>query len=190
MKFKEVGEKKKKAYGIVSGILIVIFMVMLWAFPGQATRLRDRVVEHTLSNGMKVLVMERHQSPIVSLYIRFRVGMVEDKGVGMAHLLEHMLFKGTETIGTKNFKEEKKLLTQIDRVGSSLDKERQKGESADQKVIHQLEEELIILQEQAGQYVIKDEMNLLYSENGAVGFNASTGADLTTYNGNFIPKGR
>jgi len=187
MKLKEVG--KKKTCGIVSGILVVILMVMLWTFPGQATQLRDRVVEHTLSNGMKVLVLERHQSPIVSLYIRFRVGMVEDKGIGMAHLLEHMLFKGTETIGTKNFKKEKKLLAQIDRVGRRLDKERQKGKSADQKVIYQLEKELITLQEQAGQYVIKDEMNLLYSENGAVGFNASTGADLTTYKVN-LPSNR
>ena len=121
MKFKEVG--KKKTCGIVSGSLVVILMVTLWTFPGQATQLRDLVVEHTLSNGMKVLVLERHQSPIVSLYIRFRVGMVEDKGVGMAHLLEHMLFKGTKTIGTKNFREEKKVLTQIDRVGRRLDKD-------------------------------------------------------------------
>jgi len=72
--------------------------------------LEGRVKEYSLENGMKVLLLERHESPTLSFYIRFRVGAV-DENVGMtgtAHLLEHMLFKGTKTLGTKNYAKKKK----------------------------------------------------------------------------------
>ncbi|MEW6378992.1 MAG: pitrilysin family protein [bacterium] len=161
--------------------LTIVMIVFLWTCPGQATHLADLVVEQTLRNGLKVLVLERHQSPTVSLYLRFRVGMIDEGGKGLAHLLEHMLFKGTTSVGTKNFPKEKKLLFKIDQAGRKLDAERKKGEAASPQVIKELEKELKALQEQASQYVVTDEMTLLYTENGATGLNASTGGDLTTY---------
>ncbi|MEW5801833.1 MAG: pitrilysin family protein [bacterium] len=159
---------------------LILGMIILVCVPAsRATHLKNLVVEQTLSNGMKVLVLERHQSPTVSLYLRFRVGMIDEGGKGLAHLLEHMLFKGTTSIGTKNFPEEEKLLVRIDRVGEKIDSERKKGDRPE--VLKELEDELKALQKQASQYVVSDEMSLLYTSNGAVGLNASTGADLTTY---------
>ncbi|MGA1873987.1 MAG: M16 family metallopeptidase [bacterium] len=181
-------QKWKKQLILVAGWAAILISI-LKPFPGQATRLSGRVIEHTLSNGMKILILERHQSPTVSLYIRFRVGMVEDKGRGTAHFLEHMLFKGTETIGTTNYQEEKKILQFIDQTGQKLDNERKKGKCGRKEVIEELEKELQKLQEKASLYVVKDEMNLLYTASGAVGFNASTGADLTTYQVN-LPSNR
>ena len=60
--------------------------------------LEEKVIEHTLKNGMKLLMVERHTSPTVSAWIRFRVGSVDERSDerGIAHLLEHMLFKGTD----------------------------------------------------------------------------------------------
>jgi len=173
------GRSNNKAWFLIAGLIILI----IWVYPclAASTHLRDRVIEKTLDNGLKVLVLERHQAPTVSIYLRFRVGMVDEGGKGLAHLLEHMLFKGTSSVGTKNFSEEKKLLAKIDQVGQKLDSERKKGKAANPKVLKELEEELKSLQKQASQYVITDEMSLLYTENGAVGLNASTGADLTTY---------
>jgi predicted Zn-dependent peptidase len=67
--------------------------------------LADRVVEQKLANGLTVLMVERHQTPVVSLNMTFRVGGVNEQvgQTGLAHLYEHMAFKGTRTVGTKNY---------------------------------------------------------------------------------------
>jgi predicted Zn-dependent peptidase len=161
-----------------------IFLIIIFTSAGAfALSLEGRVKEFTLENGMKVLMLERHQSPTLALYIRFRVGaMDENLGMtGTAHLLEHMLFKGTKTLGTRNFAEEEKILTRIDAAGMSLDTERAKGEKADPSIIKNLEETLKGLQAEHKKWIVKDEIELVYSQNGGVGFNAMTSADTTTY---------
>jgi hypothetical protein len=67
--------------------------------------LADRVVEQKLTNGLTVLMVERHQTPVVSINMTFRVGGVNEQvgQTGLAHLYEHMAFKGTRTVGTKNY---------------------------------------------------------------------------------------
>ncbi|MDP3038456.1 MAG: insulinase family protein [Deltaproteobacteria bacterium] len=109
---------------------LLIFLLLDQAY---SISLEGRVKEYTLGNGMKVLLLERHQSPTLSLYIRFRVGAVDENlGItGTAHLLEHMLFKGTKTLGTKNYAEEEKTLIRIDSVAMALEAEKAKGEKAD-----------------------------------------------------------
>ncbi len=164
---------------------LFLIWLALGLLPAQAYSfsLEDRVKEYTLENGMKVLLMERHQSPTLSLYIRFRVGAV-DENLGMtgtAHLLEHMLFKGTKTLGTKDYAEEEKILSRMDSVALALESERSKGEKVDKDFLKYLEENLKSLQAEHKRWVIKDEIGFLYSQNGAVGFNAMTGQDTTTY---------
>jgi len=68
---------------------------------------------------MRVLLMERHLSPTVSLYIRYRAGAVDEMSgrTGTAHLLEHMMFKGTTSIGTKNYRNEPKNSTGYQKNG-------------------------------------------------------------------------
>jgi predicted Zn-dependent peptidase len=151
--------------------------------PGYPFSLGSRVHEFTLDNGLKVLLMERHQSPTVSLYLRFKVGSVDEESgsTGVAHLLEHMLFKGTTTLGTTNYPEEKKILEQIDRVGEMLDTEQHRTGAAPSKRSSELKHEIARLQKEHKKFVVKDEIDSIYSRNGAVGFNASTGNDITTY---------
>ncbi len=165
------------------GVILPAFLWLLVSLPLHASPLEERVREYTLGNGMKVLMLERHLSPTVSLYIRFRAGAV-DENVGMtgtAHLLEHMLFKGTETLGTRNFTEEEKVLSRLDSVALALENERAKGDKADQEFLKYLEENFRNLQAEHKKWVVKDEIEFLYSQNGAVGFNAMTGQDTTTY---------
>ncbi|PJC75442.1 MAG: hypothetical protein CO012_03295, partial [Syntrophobacterales bacterium CG_4_8_14_3_um_filter_49_14] len=107
--------------------------------------LEKRVQRYTLKNGLKVLLLERHLSPTVSLYIRHRVGAVDEISgrTGTAHFLEHLMFKGTKTIGTRDYRREKKTLDKIAMIGNALDREKMKGENTDTKRItvltHQLE---------------------------------------------------
>ncbi len=168
---------------------ILLLLLILWCSSllvppnSQGYDLEKSVRRVTLKNGMKVLMLERHLSPTVSLYIRHRVGAVDeiDGKTGTAHFLEHMMFKGTKTIGTRNYKKEKPILDEIAKTGSALDLERMKGAKADAKRIASLAERLQGLQEKAKKLIISDEIDRLYTENGGVDINASTGQDLTTY---------
>ena len=148
-----------------------------------AYSLEDRVQRVTLENGLKVLLVERHTSPTVALYIRHLVGAADEAEgrSGAAHLLEHMLFKGTTTIGTKNFGEEQRVLKRIREAGAALDRERMKGARADESELKRLAQALKELQSEAREWVVENEIDRLYTENGAVGLNASTGQDVTTY---------
>jgi len=145
--------------------------------------LERKVQEFTLENGLRVLIVERHFSPTVSFYIRYKVGAVDESSehTGTAHFLEHMLFKGTRTIGTKNFEEEKKILNQINKVINALDIERMKGKEGNKSKIDELNRQLEALQKDSGKLIIKSEIDRLYTENGGADMNASTGYDLTSY---------
>jgi predicted Zn-dependent peptidase len=145
--------------------------------------LKDKVRAYTLSNGLRILMLERHLSPTVSCYIRYRAGASDDEGgkTGMAHFLEHMMFKGTETIGTKDFSKEKPVLLEIEKIGISLDDEMMKAEKADRKRIAELRQKLKSLQKEEEQWIIENEVNQLYMQQGAINFNANTSQDMTTY---------
>jgi predicted Zn-dependent peptidase len=145
------------------------------------------VVERTLKNGMKVLMVERHDAPIVAVVLRFRVGSVDDpRGeTGIAHVLEHMMFKGTKTYGTTNYQAELPLMDKIDRIYSELERERQKRQSpfekADEAKIKKLEDEMAATLTEERKYIVKDELWQTYQRLGGVGLNASTGEDSTQY---------
>ena len=160
-------------------IVAALVLVFTDAF---AFTLGSRVHEYTLRNGLKVLLMERHQSPTISCYIRFKAGSVDEMSgkTGTAHLLEHMLFKGTRTLGTTDYQAERKILEQIDRTGEQLDAELQRA-SARPDQVDALKKRLAQLQQEHRKFVVKDEIDSIYSRNGAVGLNASTGNDITTY---------
>ena len=168
---------------IIIATLYYTLLLFFFCPAGYSFSLGSRVQEFTLDNGLKVLLMERHQSPTVSLYMRIKVGSVDEESgnTGVAHLLEHMLFKGTKTLGTTNYSEEKRILEEIDRVGELLDAELKRSGAAPSKRVTELKQELARLQKEHKKYVVKDEIDSIYSRNGAVGFNASTGNDITTY---------
>ena len=145
--------------------------------------LEKRVLSYTLKNGLKILMMERHLSPTISFYIRHRVGAIdEDDGrTGTAHLLEHMMFKGTKTIGTKNYNKEDKIIRLIAKTGKNLDAERMKGKYANKSSIDSLTKRLELLQQEHKKLFVENEIDRLYTENGADHMNATTGLDLTTF---------
>jgi predicted Zn-dependent peptidase len=166
--------------------LLLLLLICLGApssFAQEGKTLEERVHAFTLKNGIRVLILERHISPTVSFYIRIKAGAVDeiDGKTGLAHLLEHMMFKGTKTIGTKNSRQEREFLTKIGQTGDRLDRERAKGDNGDRKLVAMLEERLAALQKRHRQWYRSNEIDRLYNENGAVGLNASTGQDMITY---------
>src|SRR5882672_1370987 len=110
-------------------------IVLLMALSLRAQDLKEfekKVNEFTLANGLHFIVAERHEAPVVSFHTYVNAGSVDDPSgqTGIAHMFEHMAFKGTETIGTKNWPEEKLALEEVERVYNRYDGERNKGEKA------------------------------------------------------------
>lgn len=163
-------------------LLALLLLTLLLASMAPAATLEEKVQEHTFANGLKLLVVERHDAPTFTAYITFGVGSVHETSAhrGVAHLLEHMLFKGTQTLGTRDWKREKPLLEQIEAVGSEIDSLKNRKD-ADPQRLEQLRTRLAELQQQHKAFVVKDEFSRIYAENGGVGYNAFTSKDLTTY---------
>ncbi len=163
---------------VLTILLILLFSQAIFASMG----LQDMVEEHQLDNGATVLLVERHNSPTVAAYISFRVGGANETSEerGVAHLLEHMLFKGTKTLGTKDYPAEKKLLVQIKSVGQQIDALK-KSLNSPKTQLQKLQKQLAELQQQQQKLVVKSEFSRIYAENGGVGYNAYTGKDSTTY---------
>ncbi len=162
---------------------LVLLLLVAWHGGVSAQNLADRVVEHTYPNGLKLLMIERHTSPTVAPYLLFKAGSVDetDDARGIAHMLEHMLFKGTKTIGTKDYEKEKVILAEIDRIGDALDLERSKGDRADAAKIEKLESALKAQQEAAKEWIVTGEYTEIYTQHGSTGFNAGTSVDYTIY---------
>ena len=171
--------RKKTVYHL----LFLLLLLLVQAPSSFAQTLADRVVEHTMKNGMKLLMVERHEAPIVSMNLTYKVGGVnEHVGItGIAHLYEHMAFKGTRTVGTKDYKAEAPLLDELDRLYTKILAEKAKGNRADAKQLEILEKRFKAVQEKAERFVMSNEMGEIYQRNGSVGLNASTGKDLTRY---------
>jgi predicted Zn-dependent peptidase len=163
----------------------------IWLLPvvaAHAYQLEERVVEHTLGNGLKIIILPRHQSPVVSLYMTFLVGAADEEAgrSGTAHMLEHLMFKGTKRLGTTDYAAEAPVLARIDEAAARLDalvsarEEKGQGATEDPR-IEQQRKELEALEAEAEKYVVKDEIDNLYNRNGAEDFNAYTSADMTVY---------
>src|SRR5580693_666861 len=140
------------------------------------------VVEKVLKNGLRVLIVERPGVPVVSFSFMMPVGAQDaPKGkTGLPHMLEHMMFKGTETIGTKDYQKEKVILGQMDRVALEMNEEKAKLEPSEDR-LKALAEEMQKLEEQHHQVVVKDELSSIYTLNGGQSLNAWTSQDATNY---------
>jgi predicted Zn-dependent peptidase len=142
-----------------------------------------RVTEFTLANGMQFIVVERHQAPVVAFNFFVNAGAVDDPAgqSSMAHMFEHMIGKGTITVGTRNWEAERKALERVESVYDRLEEERRRGSRADQQRLKQLEEEYKKTVEEATGYVEQNAYPRVIEEHGGVGFNAGTAKDYTTY---------
>ena len=155
------------------------------------------VVERTLPNGMKLLMVPRHDQPTISCGWLARVGSANERpGItGLAHLFEHMMFKGTKTIGTRDAARDAELNRLQDEVQAGIREEmallrekQRRGEIADMMDpavrtprLQELLARFDALVEEQRALIVKDEMDKVYQENGATGLNASTSQDRTFY---------
>ena len=143
-------------------------------------RVIERVSEFRLENGMKFIVLENHDAPVVSFVTYANVGGVDepDGKTGVAHFLEHLAFKGTKQIGTTNYRAEEKLLNNLDRLFTDIKQAKQAGKESK---VTQLTAKFQKTQSAANQYVKQNEYGEIVDTAGGVGLNAATAADSTNY---------
>lgn len=129
----------------------------------------------TLPNGMTILAVRRGSAPVAAFVVQYRVGGVNDPegGTGLAHLLEHLLFKGTRELGTTDWARESPILARIDSVAGARDGMGPPSES--------VMEEIRALEDSARAYSVPNEFDQILTRNGARGLNAITTAETTTY---------
>jgi predicted Zn-dependent peptidase len=143
----------------------------------------ESVTEFELDNGLQFIVLERHDAPVVSFHTFADVGAVNEvKGItGMAHVFEHMAFKGTETVGTNNLEKERLAMEKVDKIFHELRKVRNARGNPDSARIAELREEFEAAKKEAQQYVVNNEMGQAIDRAGGTGLNATTSADWTRY---------
>ena len=133
-----------------------------------ADPLKLDVKEYVLKNGLKLLMLEKHDVPIVCLRVNYKVGSVDERpGItGVSHLFEHMMFKGTKIFGTRDYNAEKPLLDKEDELVVKISAEKYIGDAADKKKIASLEKELEEVRKKLRDLVVKDEAFSLYLRHG------------------------
>ena len=186
---------KKRRYRLLLAVLLS--SLLWWGIPaalaaaktpanrGQSIqpyldRVMQRVTEFRLDNGLKFIVLERHRAPVVSFLTYADVGGAnEPQGqTGVAHYLEHLAFKGSTRIGTKNYQAEKQLLEKLDRLNAQIRTAEKAGREESAK---RLRDEFAQVQAQAGSYIKPNDFGQIVEKAGGVGLNATTSADATRY---------
>jgi predicted Zn-dependent peptidase len=144
---------------------------------------QSRVTSFKLTNGLTFIVLERRNAPVVSFYTYADVGSAQEvKGItGLAHMFEHMAFKGTTKIGTKNYAEEKLALDRVDQAFLAIKAEKNKPGGPDAAKLKELQKAFDAAQEGAGKFVEGEEFSKAIEMAGGRGLNASTNSDKTDY---------
>ena len=143
-------------------------------------RVIERVSEFRLDNGIKFIVLERHQAPVVSFLTYADVGGADepDGKTGVAHFLEHLAFKGTKRIGTKDYKAEKPLLDRLDQLFEQIQAAKAAGKEAE---VTKLQAEFTKVESEATGLAKQNELGQIVEQAGGVGLNAATSTDATVY---------
>jgi predicted Zn-dependent peptidase len=176
---------------------VLLGLAVLAAPLRAAEKPQIEVTEVVLGNGMKWLLFERHESPTIAAGWTARVGSVNERpGItGLSHFFEHMMFKGTKTIGTKNIDADLKLIEDQEKIREAMRAEMvkmremlrrgeiddiQKPESRTPRYL-ELEKEFDALVQKQRETIVKDAMDQIYTKNGGENLNAFTSEDQTAY---------
>ena len=142
-----------------------------------------RTTVKKLDNGLTVIICERSAAPVFSFFTHVDAGSAQDPlgKTGLAHMFEHMAFKGTDKIGTKDYAAEKAALARIETAYAAYIAERDIRVGRDDQKVKQLETAWQEAVKDAQQYVIPNQFTEIVERNGGEGINANTSEDETNY---------
>jgi predicted Zn-dependent peptidase len=166
---------------IASFFLLLITAAPLWA--QDLASFEKNVTVRKLDNGLTVIVLERHEAPVFSYATVVNAGNAQEvPGItGLAHMFEHMAFKGSEVVGTTDYSAERLALQKVEDTYAAYDAERRKPVGRDDAKVTQLEKAWKDAIDAAQKYVVQNEFAKLIDQAGGVGMNAFTRSDETVY---------
>lgn len=161
-------------------VFLCLLTLLLASVPAAATDLLDRIDAFTLDNGLRVLLVQEEHAPIIHFHLMFDVGGVdEEPGLGgIAHMVEHMAFKGTETVGSLDYEQERELLDELE---DAADQYFDAVDAGDTEAAAEAEAEFMRLRQELQDLAIPDVLSQLFDQHGGRGLNAYTGYDRTAY---------
>src|ERR1035437_6262689 len=167
------------------GVWALTLMVIAVAV-AQAQNLKSfeqRITTKVLPNGLTLIICERPEAPVFSYSTFIDAGDVDDPSgqSGLAHMFEHLAFKGTSQIGTTNYAAEKVALEKVEAANDAYQAEYLKPVGRDEKKVEALHKAFVDAQNEAHKYVIPNQFTDVAERNGAHGLNAETGLDDTQY---------
>jgi len=142
-----------------------------------------RITVKKLPNGLTIVLCERPEAPVFSFFTMVDAGSAQDPmgQTGMAHMFEHMAFKGTDKIGTTDYATEKTALAKVEVAYSGYMKERDKTVGRDEARLKQLEKDWKDAIAAADKFVKSNEFGKIIEQNGGEDMNANTAEDETNY---------
>ena len=171
---------KRPVTQTLSGWLTLLALTLTTPALAQA-ELAEDVREYRLENGLRVIMVERGVAPVIDFNLTFDVGGVDEPpGLGgVAHMVEHMAFKGTRSIGPYDVAAEEAALVRLERVANALVVAREAGATG--AALASFEEDFAAAQAAAQALASPNALDTLFTNNGAQGLNASTAYDRTSY---------
>jgi predicted Zn-dependent peptidase len=163
--------------------LMLLTLVAGTALAQDLGAFEKRTTVRKLDNGLTVIITERHEGPVFSYATVVNVGSAQEvPGItGLAHMFEHMAFKGSDLLGTKDYQTEKAALANVEQAYAAYDIERRRVTGRDEAKVKQLEKAWRDAIAEADKYVVNNEFDTVLERAGAVGVNAGTTNDFTIY---------
>ncbi|MGC1374336.1 MAG: pitrilysin family protein [Candidatus Sulfotelmatobacter sp.] len=164
-------------------LIVAISILTAFATAQDVASFEKRVTVKKLANGLTIVICERHEAPVFSFFTLVDAGSAQDPmgKTGLAHMFEHMAFKGTETIGTTNYPAEKIALHKIEQAYAAYLAERDKRVGRDETKLKQLEKAWKDDIAAADKYVVPNQFGKIIQQNGGQDLNAFTDYDETAY---------
>src|ERR1700740_2117602 len=162
---------------------IVLFLLSSFALAQDVASFEKRITVKKLPNGLTLLVCERPEAPVFSFFTLVDAGSAQDplRATGLAHMFEHMAFKGTDKIGTTNYAAEKAALAKVEVAYANYIAERDKRIGRDDNKLKELEKSWQDAIAEAQKYVKPNEFGEIVEREGGEGMNANTDDDETNY---------
>ena len=157
--------------------LTILFLFLLGTTLAVAQMEDPKTKTFHLDNGLKVVMCEDHSQPEIYGAVYVHAGSKNDPvdATGMAHYFEHIMFKGTDKIGTTNWEAEKVFLDSIDLMYDRL------HETSDVAERQSIQQKINILSQKSADYAIPNEVDVILTQMGGKSLNAGTSYDMTVY---------
>jgi len=164
-------------------ISVLFLLLSSLAIAQDAASFAKRITVKKLPNGLTIVLCQRPEAPVFSFFTLVDAGSAQDPigQTGMAHMFEHMAFKGTDKIGTTNYAAEKPALAKVETAYSAYVKERDKQVGRDEARLKQLEKDWKDAITAADKFVKSNEFGKIIEQNGGEDMNANTSYDETNY---------